>query len=380
MSALLQRLHLAFDDPEQEAAFRDHYGRRSLGFVRVSVALGLAMYVKFGVLDAVVAPEVTTQLWLIRFGVVCPAIAAALGLSLFLPRVFRRTMQPVLAAVVLIAGLGIVAMTGVCEPPVCSAYYAGLMLVLIYGYVLSRLRFLPATAVGVLLVVAYEIVAVLVNPLPVADLVANNFFLLSTNILGMVAGFLLERLERRGFADLQTIQDLSTRDHLTGLYNRRHLDGRLEELASMYRRYGVVSSLLLVDLDGFKDVNDRFGHQSGDRVLRRVAQTLVGLVRNTDLVFRYGGDEFCVVLPNSDTRAALKMGRRYQEALSTTPIRIVDEEIVVRLSGGCVSFGTELDTPDALIRRADEGLLRAKRAGKGRIVPWPTPGESPGSP
>jgi diguanylate cyclase (GGDEF)-like protein len=373
MSALLERLGLRFGTPGQERAFRVHYAHRSLGFARVAIGLGLVLYGSFGILDLVVAPELKLELWIIRFGGVCPVILACLILSLLRPRTFEAVMQPLLGAVVLTAGLGIVAMTALCGPPASSSYYAGLMLVLTYGYVLSRLRFVAAAVVGGIIVFAYEVVAVFVNPVPVTVLVSNNFFFLSTNIMGMVAGFLLERLARQNFADLQTIHELSTRDHLTGLYNRRHLDRRLDELTSMYRRYGTVGSLLLVDLDGFKEVNDRFGHQSGDLVLRRVAQMLVGLVRETDLVFRYGGDEFCVVMPSTDARAAKEIGERFQRALADRPIQIVDEEAVVCLSGGCVSVGSGTDSADAMIARADEQLLKAKRGGKGRILSTPPP-------
>jgi diguanylate cyclase (GGDEF)-like protein len=163
------------------------------------------------------------------------------------------------------------------------------------------------------------------------------------------------------------VEKLAITDPLTGLYNRRFLSERIRDEFVRMRRHPRSLSLALVDLDGFKQVNDRFGHEAGDRVLVTVAQRLRTGLREIDIVARFGGDEFVVLLPETSATQACMVSGRILQALSGQPI---DEHGIVSATFGVATTddeGSQIDQ-DKLLRRADHALLCGKRAGKGRVL------------
>jgi len=179
-----------------------------------------------------------------------------------------------------------------------------------------------------------------------------------------VTGALLTRAVDQARRD---VEKLAITDPLTGLYNRRHLSERIRNEFVRMRRHPRSLSLALVDLDGFKQVNDRFGHEAGDRVLVSVAQRLRTGLREVDIVARFGGDEFVVMLPETSAAQACLVAGRIQQALSGQPI---DEHGIVDATFGVATTdddGSRIDQEE-LLRRADHALLCGKRAGKGRVL------------
>lgn len=163
---------------------------------------------------------------------------------------------------------------------------------------------------------------------------------------------------RRTREELDAAQiDLMT-DPLTGLYNRRCFTHNLEQ---MTQRSG--GALLLLDLDDFKAVNDRFGHLTGDQILQHVAKILQATVRSTDLPCRIGGDELAVILPGSDRSEAEALAQRILQALRSSPSVCGGVDIPVTCSIGGAVFAPAFDARQA-IRRADDALYRAKRSGR----------------
>lgn len=154
-------------------------------------------------------------------------------------------------------------------------------------------------------------------------------------------------------------------DPVTSCMNHRAMRRRLHEEIGRAMRTGVPLSCLLIDLDNFKLVNDRQGHQAGDRVLREVAQALVGEFRAFDRVARYGGDEFVVILPNADLDSAAAAAARALQRLQALPSR--EASPGVGASVGVAQWRPQMGT-DALLRACDAALLRAKRQGKGRVT------------
>jgi diguanylate cyclase (GGDEF)-like protein len=179
-----------------------------------------------------------------------------------------------------------------------------------------------------------------------------------------VTGALLTRAVNQARRE---VEKLAITDPLTGLYNRRHLSERIRAEFVRMRRHPRSLSLALVDLDGFKQVNDRFGHEAGDRVLVTVAQRLRTGLREVDIVARFGGDEFVVMLPETTAAQACLVAGRIQQALSGLPI---DEHGIVDATFGVATTdddGSKIDQEE-LVRRADHALLCGKRAGKGRVL------------
>jgi diguanylate cyclase (GGDEF)-like protein len=159
-------------------------------------------------------------------------------------------------------------------------------------------------------------------------------------------------------------------DPLTGVYNRRFLDRRLEEELSRSSRQHLEFSLMMLDLDHFKIYNDLCGHLAGDRALAKIAALLKGAAREMDVVTRYGGEEFCILLPGTPAKEALLAAERVRQALEIETF--AGEELLplgrLTVSIGLATYPLDSDTPAALIHAADLALYKAKSQGRNRIV------------
>lgn len=165
----------------------------------------------------------------------------------------------------------------------------------------------------------------------------------------------------------QQLQEQSTQDPLTGLFNRRYLvDAMARELARCAHA-GLPLSILLVDIDHFKRINDGFGHQAGDAVIVHLAQLLRQQARVGDVVCRYGGEEFLLLCPEMPQAAALERAQQYRASFAAQPLLVGNASIPVTLSAGVATFPEHGDSANALIRSADEALYRAKDLGRNRV-------------
>jgi diguanylate cyclase len=162
---------------------------------------------------------------------------------------------------------------------------------------------------------------------------------------------------RQQSAHLMTFTEVRT-DPLTGVNNRRGLDDALQAQLAMLSRYNAPFSLLMFDIDHFKLVNDRQGHLHGDHVLQDIARLFDECVRETDIVGRYGGEEFVVIMPHTDLAGACLFGERLRAKVAT--------DLAITISGG-VTVALEGDTAEALLARADSALYGAKSAGRNRV-------------
>jgi diguanylate cyclase (GGDEF)-like protein len=182
----------------------------------------------------------------------------------------------------------------------------------------------------------------------------------------------LERAEKTE-AELRFLAD---HDSLTGLLNRRRFRAELDQYVSFNARYGGRGAVMVIDIDGLKEVNDKLGHQAGDRLIRRVADVLRERVRATDLVARLSGDEFAVLMPQTDTAGALQLGEDlravvaegFSQSAETTPSSI---SVGVTMFGGPSAAGSE-----AVLLAADQAMYQAKEEGRNRIMLFNAPGET----
>jgi diguanylate cyclase (GGDEF)-like protein len=161
---------------------------------------------------------------------------------------------------------------------------------------------------------------------------------------------------------------LSRTDPLTGLPNRRHVEEHLAASLSAARRHHQPLAVLFIDIDDFKHVNDRFGYEVGDGVLRAVGERLHVTLRAEDLVGRWGGEEFLAVLPAADVAGALSGAERVRAAIAGRAVAAGDHDLTVTVSVGCAAGAGE---PAELIREASRALRQAKLGGKNRVVPAP---------
>lgn len=177
----------------------------------------------------------------------------------------------------------------------------------------------------------------------------------------------LDEIERLRNQILE-LSDLVSTDALTGLFNFRHFKTILQAEMDRSKRSGIPTSLVLVDLDHFKSVNDTYGHEVGNRALKHVAEILIGEVRTTDIVCRYGGEEFAVIFPETHLNLAVKVADRIRRHVNDSPLPIDDGEIKLTASmGASVYMKTSiLDLVD-FVDSVDKYLYEAKQSGRNCI-------------
>ncbi|HTB92334.1 MAG TPA: diguanylate cyclase [Candidatus Sulfotelmatobacter sp.] len=178
------------------------------------------------------------------------------------------------------------------------------------------------------------------------------------------------------YDELKKIQLNAVTDSLTGLYNRRLFAESFEKELNRARRYGLPLGIVIMDLHRFKEVNDKYGHPCGDEVLRAAATTLQKALRTSDSAFRIGGDEFALLLPQTDAAQALALGRRIEAVFAET-LRPLQLSFAVTMDHGVANFPQDGDQSDQLIRIADERLYRFKHANHVRTAGDPSRSPEP---
>jgi diguanylate cyclase (GGDEF)-like protein/PAS domain S-box-containing protein len=527
----------------EEPFLKDYY-RISLSQIRIFLILGAMLYVAFGVLDAFLMPEEMLIIWFIRFIVIGPGLAGVLLISFH--DIFEKYMQAVLSFAYTLAGIGIISMIIVAPPQVSYFYYAGLMLVFMWGYTLIRLFFIWASFAGWLQVILYEIAAVWINPTPLNIFINNNFFFISANIVGMMSCYAIEfyarrdffmkkqveierenvnrineeledrvikrtedyrivnqalqqevagheqaekalreseeryralvenandlvfRTDKKGcfiFANVSTIRvtgyeeeeiigkhyldlvrpdmrgeagaffrlqiksgnrntyseypvikkdgseiwlgqntqliieegnvtgfqavsrditerrrlekelkaseeryrELSIIDDLTQLYNSRHFYHQLQRELDRIERHEYPLTLLLLDIDDFKIFNDTYGHIDGDQVLVRLGQVIKQCLRKEDSAYRYGGEEFTIILPMTAKEEGLIIAERIREELKQEDFSPVpDKKVHLTVSTGLGQY-IKNEAIRAFVNRVDHLMYQSKKNGKDRI-------------
>ena len=167
---------------------------------------------------------------------------------------------------------------------------------------------------------------------------------------------------------VRRLNELITKDDLTLSYNRRFFEEYLLEELERARRYNKPVSLIFLDLDGLREVNNRFGHALGSRTLQEAAARIMNAVRTIDKVVRYGGDEFCIILPETESKGALEVAERVRQRIAATPF-LMEETGGIEITGsfGVASYPTHAITKEELVAKADEAMYRIKAQNKNDI-------------
>lgn len=183
------------------------------------------------------------------------------------------------------------------------------------------------------------------------------------------------QLRRRRYSDflresVQSTMEMAVKDALTGLYNRRYLETHLASHVKSAGERGTPLSVLILDIDHFKAVNDTYGHDGGDLILKEFAQRMSDNVRRIDLPCRMGGEEFVVIMPETDRTLAVAVAERIRDVVAGSPFKAsedgVEADVTTSIGIGC--YGDESDTPESLMKRADLALYQAKHSGRNRVV------------
>lgn len=182
------------------------------------------------------------------------------------------------------------------------------------------------------------------------------------------------QIKRKRFSDYLRNQiresvELSVTDPLTGLHNRRYMERHLKTLIADAERSGRTLSVLIADIDHFKRVNDTYGHDAGDLVLKEFSDRFRRYTRGVDLSCRLGGEEFLIIMPDTDKALARQVGERVRECVAVHPFKVApDQDIWITASVGLATWEGGGDSPEALFKRADNALYVAKRQGRNQVV------------
>ncbi len=204
------------------------------------------------------------------------------------------------------------------------------------------------------------------------DLLVPVIFLLGACFVALNAVLSLQTVE--ALLRLSLLEKENIADPLTGVYNRRYLDRRLNEEVSRARRHGLPLTVLMLDIDHFKRINDDHGHQAGDQVLAQFADLTKRQLREPDLVARYGGEEFLVIAPQTTRHDALNLAERLRARIESNTFTVTNMatqgerlEIRVTCSIGVAGLSDEIVRADMLVHCADKNMYHAKHAGRNRV-------------
>lgn len=193
-------------------------------------------------------------------------------------------------------------------------------------------------------------------------------------LLGGIASYVMGQLALQtanDVKDMAILQHESITDALTGLKNRRYFDQRMSEEVALALRHKLPLSLMLLDVDHFKKINDTYGHQIGDEVLSSLAKLISGMVRDSDIVARYGGEEIAIITPRTSKEEAALLAERLRDLIEKTTVAMVgttQEVVQVTVSLGICSLSPVITDKDALIEESDQALYLAKKYGRNRVV------------
>ena len=360
---------------------------RNAAALRLELWLGIFMVPAFWPLDWFMVPG---QVWLT---LVIRLLCTAIGLGILLrerlvPGWTARHVGPLAFSFSLLVAWSVVLMCFLHEGYE-SPYYAGVsLLIMAVGLLFS---WPTGLAVGFnVAIYAFYMAPLVLGLTAISDLptaLSNQFFLLSTAIITVASQIHRRTLERREFDAqlaqqhlLAEVQAMATIDWLTNLYNRRHFFRLGEDEIVRAGRYRHPISVLMIDIDHFKAVNDNHGHTVGDEVLAAIASRLLAGLRQSDIAGRYGREEFAIVLPQTDIAAATNIvAERLRDAIAARPVDTARGPLQLTISVGVAGVNLEHENLLDALSRADVGLYAAKHAGRNLVVPW-SPGLEPPSP
>lgn len=193
-------------------------------------------------------------------------------------------------------------------------------------------------------------------------------------LCGGVFCYLVGKLALQTMKDVKSLailQHESVTDVLMGIKNRRYFDQKICEEVALSKRYKLPLSIIMLDVDYFKNINDTYGHKVGDEVLRSLAELILGVVRDTDIVARYGGEEVVIITPNSGKQEAELLAERLRRVIENTIVTTISttqEVVQVTASMGISSMNHVITDKDALIEEADAALYIAKNQGRNRVI------------
>lgn len=325
--------------------------------ITVMASLGAFLYVAFTLLDLSAWVSAKDEEMMLKLHLFLNTPMLLIISFLAYKKNFYKAVMPAIAAAPIIAATChsyIASQIDHVEPFLPEAY-----LIVVWIFIVSGMTFryalVSAIASSVILTVpAYYYMD------ESAIYVMHLFWIFCSFAFGLFGGLILDRARKTTFSNLQALQLLAVTDPLTGLFNRNELDHILSKEVVRCKRYGNSLGVLLIDIDHFKTVNDTYGHDVGDDVLRQTADALSACIRGNDTLIRWGGEEFVVIAIDVDQKSLMTLCEKLRTTIQNTHYKCTEK---ITVSVGAVLF-KEGDPQQSLIARADKALYQAKEKGR----------------
>lgn len=357
-------------DRETEARYLSDLTAFYVPVLRVTVSFVVLFYLFYLGCDWLLFRRYAgTGINLLMLAVAAPA--AVLGIAVTFFKVSDRTIRAAVFAATLINGLCQVWSYDIGFRSGAPIPYEGMILVMCFAYYMLGMQHRTATVLSISIAVAHLLVS-RHSGMPAPMLFDHAAMMFSVVFIGALSGRALDQFTRRNWVNEGRLREQSERDPLTGLYNRRHLNERLPRRLAECRRMGLSLSLLMIDIDHFKRINDEYGHDAGDEVLRVIAAHLRSTLRAEDAAFRLGGEEFVLLIENLDDEAshsqAHACAERIRSEVEALQIHHQNQQLpTITLSIGIARATANVADTTNLLHRADAALYAAKRSGRNRV-------------
>ena len=356
--------------PELESIYRETVLEEHLPHIRVNLCLGVIVVVAVSAMRAstqVMAPS--PVLPALRLLIMIPMLLACFAATFALRR--RRIFTPLSLFTALVAGMCVVAIQIIAQSGGAPLVVPRLEIYAIFVYFMMGLMFYHSLALNLSVALTYLAAGTMLQ-LPGREFAFDMLSVAATNVFCASVAYMHEKTSRLRFLEAALLREMVARDGLTGIQNRRMFDQHIQRVWSQAVRDTQRVAVLLVDIDCFKDYNDRYGHQAGDECLRAVAVSLSQCARRPmDFVARYGGEEFAVILYEASREYVAEVLTRIQRSIAELNIPHEASRVASRLT---VSIGAAFVLPganrthDGLVQLADEALYGAKEQGRNRVI------------
>lgn len=366
---------LEFGSRQFELEYRNYSFQPLKRQARIALILALLLWLFYSVLDSLFVPAShLSAIWTIRTIVSCSIVLVFA--ATFYP-IFEYFNQQILTVFALVNAVGLLVKMWLLPEVAVNHYFLGLILAIFWNHNFSGIRFVYARYTSIAIPLAFNLIFIAFQPMPIVELAGNNFYIVASIVFAVCTSYLSERQSRILFLherelDNERKHQLSRalHDSLTGLPNRELLDDRLEQAIRQASRDELACAGLFIDLDGFKSINDTYGHEAGDLFLKEVAARFKDIMREADTLSRIGGDEFFVLARNIPTAdVAIILADKLLNQLQA-PF-ILDNEIIVpsiTASIGICIFPYKHCTPADVVRRADQAMYGIKRGNKAGVA------------
>ncbi|WP_176817270.1 GGDEF domain-containing protein [Franzmannia pantelleriensis] len=379
-----------FDDPKLESRYR----RTTLGHdacqMQHAALLAAALFLLFGFADHALMGTERPFIWLMAMRITVAASCILLAIAVHRqPRLAHRRLPINLICLIAISGL---LLTIPLRPGGFSTHLTSVLVVSMALYLLVPNRLPWVLVWNAYLIAGFTAAVLLWTPAPISVLTTNLLLLGVVNLIGGITQLRLNRLQRQQYLSLQEERDTNRRlqaeiderrqlecqlrhsastDHLTGLHNRRHFFELAERELRRARRNATPLALFMIDIDHFKQLNDSHGHRIGDQALIAVAASCQAALRDTDIIGRYGGEEFIVALPDAPLNIATVIAERLRQQVSELLLNAATMPIRLSVTVGISLLYADETTLDDALQRADLALYTGKARGRNQVVVAP---------